>query len=193
MSWIGRKFSVTPSAKIVVISLLLSITLIHAVYTAFGLKVYFPGKIYGKGVWYRFKWVPSKISCFGMSCFWIINEKCLWNVSFSSSKDCSLGLILLVVLFLLDHSIDFNTLLSQPSVSIMWPPRPFSFDEKSALITPVPIAITIFLEIPPPTIRTPVATSFTFTRNSSATRFGLPCLLCTVELLLFCSFSICFF
>ena len=117
----------------------------------------------------------------------------LWNVSFSSSKNCLLGLITLVEPFLLDHAIDFNTPLAQPLVSTMRPPKSINFGEKFALATPVRTAITIFLEITPAAIRTLVTTSFTFTRNTSAKRFGLPFLLCTVALLLFLSFSIFFF
>ena len=68
----------------------------------------------------------------------------------------------------------------------------FSFDGQFALITPVSIAMTIFLEILPPAIRLLVTTSFTFTRNSSCKRFGLT-FLCTVALSFFLSFSIFFF
>ena len=132
------------------------------------------------------QWV-FRISSFGMSCSSIIDTMGLW-ISFSSSKNCLLGSILPVVPFLLDHSIDFNRPLAQRSVSTMWPPKTFSFDGQFALITPVPIAMTIFLEITPPAIRTPVTTSFTFTRKSSSKRFGLPFLLCTVALSFFCLF-----
>ena len=107
-----------------------------------------------------------------------------WNVSFSLSKNCLLGSILPVVPFLLDHSIYFNKPLAQPSVSAMCPRKSFSFDGQFALTTPVPIAMTIFLEITLPVIRTPVTTSFTFTRNSSCKRFGLT-FLCTVALSFF--------
>ena len=86
----------------------------------------------------------------------IIEAMRLWYISFSSSKNCLLGLILPVVPFLLDHPIDFNTSLAQPSVSAMRPPKSFSFDGQFDLITPVPIAMTIFLEITPPAIRAPV-------------------------------------
>ena len=127
-----------------------------------------------------------------MSCSSIIEAMCLWNVSFSSSKNCLLGSILPVVPFLLDHSIYFNKPLAQPSVSAMCPRKSFSFDGQFALTTPVPIAMTIFLEITLPAIRTPVTTSFTFTRNSSCKRFGLT-FLCTVALSFFLSFSIFFF
>ena len=111
-----------------------------------------------------------------------------WNVSFSLSKNCLLGSILPVVPFLLDHSIYFNKPLAQPSVSAMCPRKSFSFDWQFALTTPVPIAMTIFLEITLPAIRTPVTTSFTFTRNSSCKRFGLPFLLCKLALSFFLSF-----
>ena len=90
------------------------------------------------------------------------------ELSFCSSTNCLLGSILPVVPFLSDHFNDFNTPHAQPSVSAMWPPKSFSFDGQFALITPVPIAMTIFLEITPPAIRTPVTTSFTFTRRSSS-------------------------
>ena len=89
-----------------------------------------------------------------------------------------------------NYSISFNTPLTQPLVSTIRPPKSFNFYGEFALTTPVPIAMTIFLEITPPARRTPVSTSFTFTRNSSSKRFGLPCLLCTVALLLFLSFPI---
>ena len=69
----------------------------------------------------------------------------------------------------------------------------FSFDGQFALITPVSIAMTIFLEILPPAIRLLVTTSFTFTRNSSCKRFGLPFLLCKLALSFFLSFSLFFF
>ena len=120
-----------------------------------------------------------------MSCSSIIEAMRLWNVSFSSTKNWLLDSILPVVPFLLDHSIDFNTPRAHPSVSAMQPPKSFSFDGQFTLITPVPIAMTIFLEITPPVIRTPVTTSFTLTRNSSSKRFGLPFLLCTVALSFF--------
>ena len=120
-----------------------------------------------------------------MSCSWFINETRLWNVSSCSSKNYSLSSILPVVPFLSDHSFDFNIPLAQPLVSTMWTPKSFNFDGQFALIIPVPIGMTIFLEITPPAMHTPVTTSFTFTRNLSSKRFSLPCLICTVALLLF--------
>ena len=102
---------------------------------------------------------------------WIIDEIRLWNVSFSLTKNWSFGLILLVAPFLLDHSIDFNIPLAQTLVSTMWPPKSFNFDWQFASITSVSIVMTIFLEITTPDKRTPVTTSFTFTRNSSDKRF----------------------
>ena len=82
-----------------------------------------------------------------MSCSWFINETRLWNVSSCSSKNYSLSSILPVVPFLLDHSFDFNIPLAQPLVSTMWTPKSFNFDGQFALIIPVPIGMTIFLEI----------------------------------------------
>ena len=111
----------------------------------------------------------------------------LWNVSFSLSKNCLLGSILPVVSFLLDHSIDSNTPLVQPSVSAMSPPKSFSFENSSANCKcclsrnyPPPPS--------PPSMLTPVTTSFTFTRNLSSRRFGLSFQLCTVALSFFCYF-----
>ena len=49
----------------------------------------------------------------------------------------------------------------------------------------MPIVMTISIKITPPVIRTLSTTSFTFTRNSSSKRFGLPFLLCTVALSFF--------
>ena len=183
MCWIGRNFPVMLTVKVALICLLTSILLIDTVFASFGLKVYFLGEAYGKGVWSRFR-----ISFFDMSCSSIIKAMRLSNVSFYWSKNCLLGSILPVVPFLLEHSIDFNKRLAQPSVSAIWPPKSFSFDGQFALITPVPIAMTIFLETTPPAIRTPVTTSFTFTRNSWSKSFVLPFLLCTVALSFFCLF-----
>ena len=103
-----RNFAVMLTVKVAVICLLSSIPLIGTVFAPFGLKKYFPGETYDKGVYSRFR-----ISSFGMSCSSIIEAMCLWNVSFSSSKNCLLGSILPVVPILLDHSIDFNTPLAQ--------------------------------------------------------------------------------
>ena len=49
-----------------------------------------------------------------------------------------------------NYSISFNTPLTQPLVSTIRPPKSFNFDGEFALTTPVPIAMTIFLEITPP-------------------------------------------
>ena len=136
-----------------------------------------------------------------MSCSSTIKAMRLWKVSFSSSENCLLGSSLPVVpslisIHLLPNLFFFffffffydnkdNTPLTQPSVSTMWPPKSFSFDGQFALITPMPIAMTIFLEITPPAIRTPFTTSITFTTKFSSKRFGLPFLLCTVALSFF--------
>ena len=53
-----------------------------------------------------------------------------------------------------NYSIAFNAALAQPLVSTIKPPKSFNFDRQFALITPVPIAMTIFLEIPPPASQT---------------------------------------
>ena len=154
MSWIGRNFPVMLTVKLPMISLISSIPLIGTVFAPFGLKVYFPGETYNKGVWYRFR-----ISSFGTSCYSIIEAMHLWNITFSSSENCLLGSI-------------------------------FSFDGQFALITPVSIAMTIFLEILPPAIRLLVTTSFSFTRNSSCKRFGLPFLLCKLTCWCYHSFEV---
>ena len=132
MSWIGRNFPVMLTVKVAVFCLLLSILLIDTVFAPFGFKVYFPEEIYDS-VWSRFR-----ISSFGTSCSSIIDEIRLWNVSFSSSKNYLLCSISPIVPFLLYHSIDFNTPLAQPSVSIMWPPRSFNFERQFALIAQMP-------------------------------------------------------
>ena len=154
MSWIGRNFPVMLTVKLPMISLISSIPLIGTVFAPFGLKVYFPGETYNKGVWYRFR-----ISSFGTSCYSIIEATHLWNITFSSSENCLLGSI-------------------------------FSFDGQFALITPVSIAMTIFLEILRPAIRLLVTTSFSFTRNSSCKRFGLPFLLCKLTCWCYHSFEV---
>ena len=50
MGWIGRNFAVMLTVKVAVICLLSSIPLIGTVFAPFGLKVYFPGETYDKGV-----------------------------------------------------------------------------------------------------------------------------------------------
>ena len=94
----------------------------------------FPRETYNKSVWSRFR-----ISSFGMSCSLMIDVMRLWNASFSSSKNCSLGLIAPVVSLLLDHSTDFIKPLAQPSVSTMWLPKSFNFDVQFILINPIHI------------------------------------------------------
>ena len=74
-----------------------------------------------------------------MSCSLMIDVMRLWNASFSSSKNCSLGSIVPVVSLLLDHSIDFIKPLAQPSVSTMWLPKSFSFDVQFISINPIHI------------------------------------------------------
>ena len=74
MSWIGRNFPVMLTVKVALICLLSSILLIGTVFASFGLKVYFLGEAYGKGVWSRFR-----ISFFGMSCSSIIKAMRLSN------------------------------------------------------------------------------------------------------------------
>ena len=120
MSWISRNFPVTLTVKVAVICLLSSIPLIDTVFASFGLKVYFPGEIYDKGVWSKFR-----VSSFGKSCSSRIEAMSHWNVNFSLSKNCLLGLILPVAPFLLDHSMYFNTPHAQTSVSAIWPPKSF--------------------------------------------------------------------
>ena len=88
----------------------------------------------------------------------------------------------------------FFLILKHPKINpgsapAMWPLKSFSFDGQFALITPVPIAMPIFLKITHPAIWTPVTMSFTFRRNSSSKRFGLSFLLCTVALSFFCLFQ----
>ena len=114
----------------------------------------------------------------------------LWNISFSSSKNCLLGSILPVVscAFSLRPLLSFQYTSCPTCQSVQCDlQRPSVLMDS---LTPVPIAMTIFLEITSPVIRALVTTSFTFTRNSSSKRFGLPFLLCTVAFSFFLSFSI---
>ena len=76
------------------LSYLCLLPVIGNVFAPFALNECFSGETYVKDVWSRFR-----ISFFGMSYSWIIDEVFLWNVSFSSSKNCSLVSILPVVPF----------------------------------------------------------------------------------------------
>ena len=106
MSWIGRDFPVMLTVKVTLICLWSSIPLIDTAFAPFGLKVYFPGETYGKGVWSRFR-ISSLVVCHVM----FLNNRrnaSLECVSFSSIKNCFLGSILPVVPSLFDRSIDFH-------------------------------------------------------------------------------------
>ena len=111
INWIGKK---EPAAEtnVAVICFLSSRPLIRIFLDPLEQNVYFPGETYDREVWLSLRTRSTGILFSTTTC-----DIALWNENFSSSENFFESSTFPVVPFLFTHSVDFNTVLAQFSVS----------------------------------------------------------------------------
>ena len=172
MPCIGRDSPTTLTPNVAIICRLSATPLTGTCLLPLKWNKYFPGETQHKGVWSKFMTRSD-----GISSSWMAFAIAFWKVNFSSARSWADGSTLPVVDLLFEQFRLFKTLLAQPSVSVIVPPRFLSIYVLYILITPFPMFINCCLSMTPPDIPAPKAISFTFTNKVSSSMFGLPAFL----------------